>query len=534
MNKTIFDGRDGIVRSKRWLLGALVALWALGCGAHHDGGGDSESHFLTTCDSRCQAGLSCICGVCTRSCDDDATCTDLAQGASCEPHGGDQGLRCDGADTPRAEPVTSCELECKIDTECSQLGANMRCEAGLCRQRPGLDAGLDAGTDAGMQSDAGPAPDAGSDAGPQPDAASDECSQAAGLFAMELADAQRCELDSECGAVLSGSSCGCTRDLVLRNDADDGELQRLLELAHPVTGERCLDSSSDCDCPEADGFICKAGRCNWNYADPGPLDCCTNRDLRWRYDGGELPPEAPTRPSYRVAGCGSFEKLRDDQVECASALPACGQDLRIGPDALSAVLQHADVVSALAAAPALFGEDTRPVDGAILLVSIDGLELLIGEPCDGLAGCTEIPAGIARLQQTLLSLGRQQLATGVCTAPESCYLPADIGPCDAVEPRFFYDESVNSCTPFTWGGCDGNANRFETYTECVLSCDNDPCAGGLRVDTPEQCEANQIEAEGRCFDDALSGCLCACSRTGAALEQCAINESAPASATCGG
>src|SRR5688572_26610596 len=62
----------------------LLFLGAAGCDGESTGGGDSETHFLGSCDgSGCAEGLECICGVCTRACDDNAGCSDLASDAEC-------------------------------------------------------------------------------------------------------------------------------------------------------------------------------------------------------------------------------------------------------------------------------------------------------------------------------------------------------------------------------------------------------------------------------------------------------------------
>ncbi len=51
-----------------------------------------------------------------------------------------------------------------------------------------------------------------------------------------------------------------------------------------------------------------------------------------------------------------------------------------------------------------------------------------------------------------------------------CSLPADVGPCDGVCPRFFYDVCTGQCEPFDYGCCKGNANNFETLAECEAAC----------------------------------------------------------------
>ena len=51
-----------------------------------------------------------------------------------------------------------------------------------------------------------------------------------------------------------------------------------------------------------------------------------------------------------------------------------------------------------------------------------------------------------------------------------CKLQADIGPCKKSELRWYFDDNLQTCRKFTFGGCQGNGNNFETKDECVLAC----------------------------------------------------------------
>ncbi|XP_063221793.1 papilin isoform X2 [Bacillus rossius redtenbacheri] len=51
-----------------------------------------------------------------------------------------------------------------------------------------------------------------------------------------------------------------------------------------------------------------------------------------------------------------------------------------------------------------------------------------------------------------------------------CNLPYDIGPCRGAFPKWYYDPQTKSCRDFTYGGCAGNGNRFSSISECELVC----------------------------------------------------------------
>ena len=75
-----------------------------------------------------------------------------------------------------------------------------------------------------------------------------------------------------------------------------------------------------------------------------------------------------------------------------------------------------------------------------------------------------------------------------------CRLPVDPGPCLAYAPSFWFDASTGVCLPFTYGGCEGNDNRFPTLEACYAACggqgDRDDAACALNTD----CIAKPIAA----------------------------------------
>ncbi|KAL1474951.1 hypothetical protein MTO96_037641, partial [Rhipicephalus appendiculatus] len=44
------------------------------------------------------------------------------------------------------------------------------------------------------------------------------------------------------------------------------------------------------------------------------------------------------------------------------------------------------------------------------------------------------------------------------------------GPCRASITRYYYDNATRTCKEFTYGGCEGNSNNYETVEECKASC----------------------------------------------------------------
>ena len=53
---------------------------------------------------------------------------------------------------------------------------------------------------------------------------------------------------------------------------------------------------------------------------------------------------------------------------------------------------------------------------------------------------------------------------------EICRLPVDIGLCQGSMTRFSFNALSSRCEQFSYTGCEGNGNNFETLKECIEAC----------------------------------------------------------------
>jgi hypothetical protein len=125
----------------------------------------------------------------------------------------------------------------------------------------------------------------------------------------------------------------------------------------------------------------------------------------------------------------------------------------------------------------------------------------------------------------------QDLPPNACPAPKGlppCLQPPDSGPCDAALTRFAFDPETLTCVPFGYGGCAGNANRFETLEACEAACvaplapecadarrgDGCPCTQHEQCDGAcssvpfEQGEGCAPSSVGYCADVTEGNCAC--------------------------
>ncbi|KAF6199683.1 hypothetical protein GE061_005981, partial [Apolygus lucorum] len=68
----------------------------------------------------------------------------------------------------------------------------------------------------------------------------------------------------------------------------------------------------------------------------------------------------------------------------------------------------------------------------------------------------------------------EELCLQSCSrSQDPCSLPKVQGPCDKYEIKWHFDRDSGSCRQFYYGGCHGNANRFQNAEECRETCQGD-------------------------------------------------------------
>ena len=61
-------------------------------------------------------------------------------------------------------------------------------------------------------------------------------------------------------------------------------------------------------------------------------------------------------------------------------------------------------------------------------------------------------------------------SSGAASGGDLCSLPWVGGDCDAAIPRYWHNPVSGQCELRTYGGCGGNANRFDTIEGCIAAC----------------------------------------------------------------
>ncbi|MCQ7614298.1 BPTI/Kunitz-type proteinase inhibitor domain-containing protein, partial [Salmonella enterica] len=105
--------------------------------------------------------------------------------------------------------------------------------------------------------------------------------------------------------------------------------------------------------------------------------------------------------------------------------------------------------------------------------------------------------------------GTEQLVTNLTKSEDSCQLDYAEGPCLGMVKRYYYNGVSMACEPFQYGGCLGNGNNFVSEKECLQTCRtvaacNLPIVGGPCKGFMELWAFDA--AKGKCVPFTYGGC----------------------------
>jgi hypothetical protein len=253
------------------------------CGARVEAEGNpasSQTHWLQGCDSASECGgLECLCGVCTKSCEDNAECSSLGESSVCTS----LGASCEGNEQ------SVCSKECDENRDC---GDEQACTDGVCH--PSVASVAPSSTVQPVSS--GPVP-SGSDAGTPPvDSTPSNPSYALG---------HACADDDECESGACRTETCFDEDAVCVAVGVDLECNTVVVEYCGCDGVTFEGASGGYGC--AGGRYAYVGACG-NQLQPAGASCNVHEDC-----------ESGT---CEGVGCGAFEG------KCAEADRACEDDLR--------------------------------------------------------------------------------------------------------------------------------------------------------------------------------------------------------------
>lgn len=75
--------------------------------------------------------------------------------------------------------------------------------------------------------------------------------------------------------------------------------------------------------------------------------------------------------------------------------------------------------------------------------------------------------------------------------------PFEVGMCKAAFPRWSFNQETSMCEEFTYGGCNGNKNNFETKEECVKACNPAPVVDECCTPDAPACVCATLDSPGR-------------------------------------
>nr|CAD7588891.1 unnamed protein product [Timema genevievae] len=173
---------------------------------------------------------------------------------------------------------------------------------------------------------------------------------------------------------------------------------------------------------------------------PAMVGECHNYTERWYYDSFEV----RCRPFY-YGGCGgnhnNFPNMQDCQQRCEA-----GYNTPEPPEQFKTEY-------------CFLPDDHGPCSESVAHWFYDSR--------DGV--CKQFLYGGCQGNQNRFA-SRQDCEQNCGNVQDKCILPRVVGPCSGSIQQWYYEQHSDSCEEFDYGGCQGNANRFNDRQECEESC----------------------------------------------------------------
>ena len=102
--------------------------------------------------------------------------------------------------------------------------------------------------------------------------------------------------------------------------------------------------------------------------------------------------------------------------------------------------------------------------------------------------------------------GKDMTPSTPAPKPNVCFFQPVAGPCGQQQIRYYYDYSIKRCLPFSYSGCGGNGNNFETESQCMGTCQkNEPVSTTSTTTTTTTTTTTASPETGLCRGGASRG-----------------------------